>query len=470
MSLTVTDMFCGAGGQSIAAEAAGARLRMGLNHWARAIETHNTNFAHADHDCADISQADPRRYPATDILCASPECTNHSNAKGKRRATSQGNLFGGELPDEAAERSRATMWDVPRFAECHRYRLIVCENVVEASKWVMWDAWLHAMDCLGYRAQVVSLNSQHVGVPQSRDRIYVVFTRKADRRPDLSLTPRAHCPRCEVTVEAQQGFKPGRLIGKYRSQYGYHCPACLTAVEPDAPGAWSIIDWTLPAQRIGERERPLSAKTMARIARGLELIRERRAALMGLSYGGKEPRPVEDPMATMTARHDQALVTDGCLVPAGGPSVAPRHTDAPMPAVMPRERMGLLTAMVDLRGTNAPRHVEEPVSTVAASGNHHGLLSALLPYYGNSTPSHALDPVPTVTGRDRHALLTAAPLSVEDCTFRMLQPAELQAAMAFPADYAVTGNKREQVMQLGNAVTPPAVQHLLTRSIAAVFG
>ena len=40
------------------------------------------------------------------------------------------------LPDEAANRSRATMWDVPRFAEFHQYQAIVIENVVDAYRWI----------------------------------------------------------------------------------------------------------------------------------------------------------------------------------------------------------------------------------------------------------------------------------------------------------------------------------------------
>ena len=46
MSLTVTDLFCGAGGSSLGAELAGGTLRLGLNHWERAIETHASNFQH----------------------------------------------------------------------------------------------------------------------------------------------------------------------------------------------------------------------------------------------------------------------------------------------------------------------------------------------------------------------------------------------------------------------------------------
>ncbi len=87
-----------------------------------------------DHDIADLSQVDPRRYPRTKILWASPSCTNHTQAKGVARAlqVDEWNPYDGRpLPKEAAERSRATMWDVPRFAEFHRYAAVIVENVVE---------------------------------------------------------------------------------------------------------------------------------------------------------------------------------------------------------------------------------------------------------------------------------------------------------------------------------------------------
>ena len=134
MTLTVTDLFCGAGGSSLGAEATGkVTLAMAANHWATAIDVHQHHFPAADHDCADISQADPRRYPRTDILLASPECVNHSQARGVSRKRQDPTLW--DAPDPAAERSRATMWDVPRFAEQMRYEAVVVENVVEATKW-----------------------------------------------------------------------------------------------------------------------------------------------------------------------------------------------------------------------------------------------------------------------------------------------------------------------------------------------
>lgn len=66
MTATVTDLFCGAGGSSTGAAAAGMEIRLAANHWQQAIDVHQINHPDAAHDCADISQVDPRRYPRTD--------------------------------------------------------------------------------------------------------------------------------------------------------------------------------------------------------------------------------------------------------------------------------------------------------------------------------------------------------------------------------------------------------------------
>lgn len=156
----MTDLFCGAGGSSTGAiEVPGVVVKMAANHWALAIETHNTNHPDTDHACADITNTNPRYFPSTDILWASPECTNHSVARGKKRVAQPTLWEERPLPDDAAERSRATMWDVPRFAEYHRYKAVIVENVVDAAKWLPFDAWLGAMHSLGYKHEIIYLNS-----------------------------------------------------------------------------------------------------------------------------------------------------------------------------------------------------------------------------------------------------------------------------------------------------------------------
>jgi len=54
--LTLTDLFCGAGGSSTDAEAMpGIRVAVAANHWRLVIESHQANHPDTVHDCADIS-------------------------------------------------------------------------------------------------------------------------------------------------------------------------------------------------------------------------------------------------------------------------------------------------------------------------------------------------------------------------------------------------------------------------------
>lgn len=325
MSVTVTDLFCGAGGSSLGAELAGGTLRLGLNHWERAVETHATNFQHADHDSADVAAlttAQIRRYPDSEILLASPECTNHSLAKGARRRKPQaGSLFeDGPAGDDEQDRSRATMWDVVRFAEQkllkgRPYSIAIVENVVDAFKWGYDDdgglfmAWLQAMRALGYEHEIVWLNSMFCPpTPQSRDRMYVVFWRKGMRRPNLRFEPASWCPKCETVVGGRQAWKkPGaRVWGRYGAQYLFRCGDCNAVVLPGAFPAATAIDWTLAAERIGDRKRPLAKATRERIRRGLEKLAREPFAIR-LTHGGV-PRPLTLPVVTLTKRHDMAMV------------------------------------------------------------------------------------------------------------------------------------------------------------------
>jgi len=105
--------------------------------------------------------------------------------------------------------------------------------------------------------------------------------------------------------------------------------------------------------------------------------------------------------------------------------------------------------------------------------DRHGLVVPpfIMSYYTRLSGQQAAispldDALPTVPGRATHYLAQPGetPL-IEDCGFRMLQPHEIGAAMAFPADYIVLGNQREKVKQYGNAVTPPVMQMLIGRCL-----
>jgi site-specific DNA-cytosine methylase len=250
-------------------------------------------------------------------------CTNHSLAKGARRQKPQaGSLFDdGPAGDAEQERSRATMWDVVRFTEQKRlkgkpYKAIVVENVVDAFKWGhnddggLFTAWRQAMGALGYDHEIVWLNSMFCPpTPQSRDRLYVVFWLREMRRPDLRFEPRSWCPACLKIIDGRQTWKrPDRTPwGRYGAQYFYGCPECHGTVLPGVFPASSILDRSLPAPAIGERDRPLAANTRERIRRGLERLASEPFAIRLLQGGS--PRPLTLPVVTLTQRHDMAMVT-----------------------------------------------------------------------------------------------------------------------------------------------------------------
>ncbi|WP_280390460.1 DNA cytosine methyltransferase [Nocardia brasiliensis] len=530
MTLTVTDLFCGAGGSTTGlTQVPGYAVIVASNHWQLALDTHGANHPSIDHKRADIHAVDPRTFPSTDVLWASPECTNHSKARGRKKfADRQPDLFDEILPDEAADRSRATMWDVVRFSEVHRYLAVFVENVVDVIDWACFQAWLAAMHSLGYEHHCVFANSMHAGAgglpaPQSRDRVYIVFWRRGNRRPDFEkwTRPQAFCSACETWVSAVQGWKnPRKHSGVYRAQYLWRCPSAScrnTVVEPGWLPAAAVIDWTLEGQRIGDRKRPLAEKTMARIEAGIRKFYHQQPFV----YRHYTPR--SNPAQMATSVHDQlptltASSTPGLLVPAGG-TRRDKATSlvTPMPTRTTTENDGVLTTQPFLTLLRSGRArntaVTDPLATIVADGSNHALLvpvegrdgkharpasepmrtqtarnetalllpnhsaddaashgfsvigrdGLMIPLRNNNTAKHISEPLDTVTAAGNHhglATPTPAPTDVMDWLFRMLEPHEIAAGMAFPTTYAILGNKREQVRQAGNAVCPPNARDL----------
>jgi len=119
--------------------------------------------------------------------------------------------------------------------------------------------------------------------------------------------------------------------------------------------------------------------------------------------------------------------------------------------------------IVTLRRHSAARPVTEPVDTVTGQGRHHWLVVP----YRNAAVKPVTDPLHTLGTVDSAALLGPAP-ALEDCHYRMIQPREQLLAQRFPADYIVTGNRGEQTMQAGNAVSVNAAQWLGERVMTAL--
>jgi DNA (cytosine-5)-methyltransferase 1 len=192
----------------------GVTIRMAANHWQLAVDTHNTNHPGADHSCADISQVDPRRFPRTDLLWASPECTNHSQAKGRARDVGSPTCSARRCPTRppsAPGRPCGTSSASPSTTATRRHRRERRRRLPLAAVPGVADG----DGLLGYEHQLVCLNSMHaqaggLPAPQSRDRMYVVFWRKGNRRSPTSRSAAARsawCPRCDEVVAAVQAWK-----------------------------------------------------------------------------------------------------------------------------------------------------------------------------------------------------------------------------------------------------------------------
>lgn len=480
--LTVTDQFCGAGGSSQGVRNAskkikGIEVKLAMNHWKLAVDTHNTNFPDAIHDCADISASDPRRYPSTDILITSPECTNHSVANGKKKAKAQIELFNNNKIDPAAERSRATMWDVCRFAEYHKYNNIIVENVVDARSWIMWDAWLKAMHLLGYNHECVYRNSMHFHpTPQSRDRMYVVFWKQGNKNPDLNYAPLAFCPTCNKNVNAVQSWKnPQRPYGKYRTQYVYRCPVHTTIVEPFYYAAFNCIDWSIKGNKISERDKTLSPNTIRRIQAGLDrkyefpfLVNNQHSS--GIDFRVKSSL---EPLNTLSTAHGFRLVSPPFIV-KGEYAQQPGYVKSSFDVLQTqatRQTMGIVTPpfIIENKGMSNSRSVASPLACVTGV-SYHGVVTSesfnsFISYYysGSDSNTHITEAVNTITAREGAAIVEYQNAKVEDCYYRMIKAHEVKLAMAFDRDYVVLGTEKDQVKQCGNAVTPPVMQFLVER-------
>ncbi len=576
--LRLVDWFCGAGGSTQgAAQVPGVRPVLAANHDKIAIESHATNFPETEHFRGDIRDVDVARHPYGELYWASPECTNWTIAKGKRADyADHPGLWDEEGPGGDVERSRALMEDVVRYLRGMAQRSEpvlagVVENVTDIRKWVHWGRWRGEIEALGYKTRLIALNSAHAAphrtprAPQSRDRLYLAYWHSSlGRDPDWDkwLRPRCWCSTCEEVVDGIQTWKrEGQDMGRYGAQYYYRCPkvSCRGArVEPFYLPAQEAIDWSIPGQRIGDRAKPLSPKTMARIEAALRKWGPAIIEASGHTYErhpGVRSCPITDPLRTLHTTPTKALTqpfildrrgeyrarllgeplstitaneTSKALVVDNNHANPARLLSSPLPTLTTATTKALLVPvegrtgktarpaeelmrtqttraelalLATLRGHNAAKPVDGLMDTVTASGNHHGLL---VPYYGTrATGAPTSHPLGTVTTHDKFALimrnntargdqghlstpateplrtLTTSghqsllePPNIDplDCLFRMLEPHEIGAGMAFLPGYVVLGTKRQRVKQYGNAVTPPVAEVLMSALVECIQG
>jgi DNA (cytosine-5)-methyltransferase 1 len=176
------DLFAGIGGIRLGFERAfkDEIETVFVSEWdKKAQETYQANY-HDDFEIAgDITQIDEKDIPKFDICLAGFPCQAFSMA-GKRQG----------FDDNYKGLCRGTLFlDVARICEFHKPKVIFCENVkglIIHDKGRTLQVIKKTFADLGYKVFTnndKALNSRNFGVPQNRERIYIVAFRN-DIAPD----------------------------------------------------------------------------------------------------------------------------------------------------------------------------------------------------------------------------------------------------------------------------------------------
>jgi DNA (cytosine-5)-methyltransferase 1 len=241
MSIRTIDLFCGAGGSSTGARKAGAQIVAGFDIWTPAVHAFKCNFPEAmvyNQDIRKLNSTDVRRaIGKVDLLLASPECTNHSNAKGAA---------------ERDEQSRSTAFQVLRFAKAFQPEWIVMENVTEMASWDKHPKLVDALEKLGYDCKSHTVNAQRLGVPQSRKRLFLLCSRSSV--PEINIpNPESYTPVSTILdLSDRYRFSPLNKPGRAKATIeradraikalGTEKSFLLVYYGSDGSGGWQQID------------------------------------------------------------------------------------------------------------------------------------------------------------------------------------------------------------------------------------
>ncbi len=154
------DLFAGVGGTRLGMERAGHECVWSceIDKWCQAVYRHHWGQVEA----GDARRVDPATIPDFDVLCAGFPCQSFSLA-GKRGGfeDARGTLF----------------YEICRIARAKRPQMLLLENVkglLSADDRLAFKVVLESLGELGYDVEWQVLNSKNHGVPQNRERVFIV--------------------------------------------------------------------------------------------------------------------------------------------------------------------------------------------------------------------------------------------------------------------------------------------------------
>lgn len=165
------DVFCGAGGLSWGARAAGIQVIAAVDKDLHAIQTYRTNFPNVNAIQADVDGLQPieLNVPSRDlILFGGPPCQGFSTSNRRQRGP---------------ENNKNWMFrHFLKMVEDYSPEATVVENVGGIREGVnkpIFEAMLTKLRELGYYVHVMILRADMFGVPQKRTRVFSIATKKS---------------------------------------------------------------------------------------------------------------------------------------------------------------------------------------------------------------------------------------------------------------------------------------------------
>jgi len=168
------DLFGGVGGFRLGIEQSGIKAKCVFycDNDKYAVQTYNKNFKES-HKPTDIRTIKTSDIPEIDMLCGGFPCQAFSIA-GKRRGfnDTRGTLF----------------FEIARIIKAKRPKIVFLENVkglLNHNKGETFRTILQTISELGYDVQWMVLNSKFFGVPQNRERVFIIGSLRGTSRPEI---------------------------------------------------------------------------------------------------------------------------------------------------------------------------------------------------------------------------------------------------------------------------------------------
>ena len=471
----VIDAFAGAGGASVGIEEAlGRQVDIAINHDPMAIRMHKMNHEKSFHYTEDIMKIKLKDQLRSDdivrFLWASPDCTQHSCAKGGK----------------PVERGlRILPYGVRRLClqilhiTGHLPEVIIMENVAEIQDWGPLDEYnrpikerkgedyrkfINSMLSLGYKFECKELCAADYGVPTTRKRWYAIF--RSDGKP--------------IVWPKQTHSKNGS-----------------NNMQKWIPAS-AVIDTSDYGKSIFGRKKPLAKNTLLRIADGLNKFvispdgEEQSNFLVTVNHsGGFRGQKISSPLPTITQKNGVGIVS---------PQIVEFQPEKKEYAGTTQTEI-IAEFISKFYRTGCGQSIKLPLATVTTSPGHFGLISVkavkwdelknagiddamaerctsvsqyLIEYYGCGKSFSIDAPLHTVVTKDRFALITVLndQYCILDIYLRMLSPEELKLAQGFPKDYIIDHYNNwksvpvsEQTRRIGNSVCPGMAKALTLSNV-----